>query len=173
MVGEHGGDGFLQLVDDLDVLDGGGDFVELLVIHLAHYVAEVFAAAGLRQTVHHMACLETCDWADLLTNQSHDLLLYLCRIVFIPCLYSHKSNWHLPFYLILRAYHNSLCDLLINHYRLFHLTRRQPMTCCIDNIIHSRHNREISILINHSTVTSVVVPFECFEVLVDIKLVVV
>lgn len=46
VVGEKGGDGFLELVDYFYVLYGGGYLVELLVVHLTHYVAQVLPAAG-------------------------------------------------------------------------------------------------------------------------------
>jgi len=47
------------------------------------------------------------------------------------------------------------------------------MTCCIDYIINSWHDRKVTIIINHSTVSCVVVSFESWKIFVNIKLVII
>lgn len=47
------------------------------------------------------------------------------------------------------------------------------MTCRIDHIINSWHDWKVSIIINHSTVSCIVVSFESWKVFVNVKLVII
>lgn len=59
------------------------------------------------------------------------------------------------------------------HQYLLHLTSRQPMPSSIDHIILPSHDMEVTIIINKTRVSSVVVSLQCGEVLLYVWLVVV
>ena len=114
----------VHLVGHVHVLNRRRDVVLLFVAHLPDDVTQVLAGTGLGQTGNHMADLETCHRANMLTDQFHTLLRHCLRAVgvHVLCLDGDECHWDLSLDLIMSTNDDGFSDLVVLHEDFLHLS---------------------------------------------------
>ena len=122
-----------------------------------------------------MTYFEASDWADVITNQLDCFFSDLVsRIIFkILGFHCDKSNRDLAFYFISYSNNYGFGYLGMFHKNLLHLSCWQSMASSVNNIILSRHDMKISILVIESRISCIVVALYCCEIFLHIEIVVV
>lgn len=97
-----------------------------------------------------MAGLKASHWADVLTDQLHTFLGNFLGIASgqVLCLDCNKADGDFTLDLISNSNNNSFSDETMLHEYFLHFTSGEPMPCCVDDVIFSCHNVEVSIFVD-------------------------
>jgi hypothetical protein len=165
----------LDLIDYIDILYSRGNLVLLVITHFTDYVSQVFARSCFRNSRNDVAMFETCYRSDLLSDQIYNIFWYLFGVIFVEifCFDSNECDWDFSFNLVCDSYSYRLGDKRMFHNNLFHLSSRQSMSCCIYNVIFSRHYIEITIFILISWITCIVMALNRTKVYLNIFVIVI
>lgn len=130
-----------------------------------------FAASGFRKLVNNQNMLESSNRTNFFSDQSNQLLL---DSGWINTLSQHnKSNRDLSFEFLDLSNNCSFDNLTSCDQYLFHTCCGESVTSCIDDIIKSGHDVQISIFIIITSIACSIVPRSLFHVLLNKSFVIV
>ena len=149
--------GFLDLLQDLRIIDGGRNGIFLPVGDLAHHMAEDLAGAGLGQALHDCRLAKIGEGADLLAHHL-DQFFFQCALIDRYAVFQyHQSHRHLAAQVVVDAKDRTFRHRRMGCDDLFHLPGGKAVPGHIDYVIDAPHDEDVAILIQITAITGEVI----------------
>lgn len=156
-------DSFLDLGQYIWILDCGRESVLLALDDLPKNISQDLATPGLGQFFNNDYMLERCNGANLLSNERNKFLLDAFRG--LPILQDNEPHRDLTFEVIDFGHNGDFRDFGMSQQLFLHLSCGETMASCVDDIVESRHNIKIAIVIEVASISCGVVSRGLLQVL--------